>query len=83
MCLYLKVFIKLIILLGVLTAVTTKSTDFWNRMPCSPMKIDGRFAGIFRQHLESENVNQAICSETSIDFFQAIYRCIPEERNLK
>jgi hypothetical protein len=36
----------------VLTAVLMKSTIFWDITPCSPLKINGRFGGTYRLHLQ-------------------------------
>jgi hypothetical protein len=35
----------------VLTAVTTKSSIFWEIRPCSPLIVNGRFGGTYRLHL--------------------------------
>jgi hypothetical protein len=35
----------------VLTAVVMRSSIFWNITPCSPLKVNRRFGGIFRLHL--------------------------------
>jgi hypothetical protein len=39
----------------VLTAVLMKNTVFWDIMPCSPLKINGRFGGIYHLHLQGSN----------------------------
>jgi hypothetical protein len=36
---------------GVLTAVVTKSTIFWDVMPRSPLKVNRNFGGTYRLHL--------------------------------
>jgi hypothetical protein len=37
----------------VLTAVVIKSTIFWGITPCSPLKVNRRFGGTYRLHLQS------------------------------
>jgi hypothetical protein len=43
----------------VLTAVVMKSTIFWDITPCSPLKIDWRFGGIYRLHLQGRRIIRA------------------------
>jgi hypothetical protein len=35
------------------------SSIFWNTMPCSPLKVNPRFGGTYRLHLQSRRINQA------------------------
>jgi hypothetical protein len=45
---------KLVAFVGfeLLTAVVMKSTIFWDIMPCIPPKVDRRFGGTHRLHLQ-------------------------------
>jgi hypothetical protein len=43
----------------VLTAVVMKSYVFWDVPPCSPFKINRRFGGTCRLHLEGRRISQA------------------------
>jgi hypothetical protein len=36
----------------VLTAVVISSTVFWDITPCNPLKVNGRFGGTYRLHLQ-------------------------------
>jgi hypothetical protein len=36
----------------VLTAVVMKTSVFWDITPCSPLKVNGRFGGTYRLHLQ-------------------------------
>jgi hypothetical protein len=36
----------------VLTAVVMKSSIFWDITPCSPLKVNQRFGGTYRLHLQ-------------------------------
>jgi hypothetical protein len=38
---------------------TLKITAFWDVMPCSLLKINGRFGGTYRLHLQCRRVSQA------------------------
>jgi hypothetical protein len=46
-------FIHLLVGFEVLTAVIMSSYIFWNTSPCSPLKINRRFGGTCRPHLQS------------------------------
>jgi hypothetical protein len=43
----------------VLTAVVMKSTIFWDITPCSPLKVNRRFGGTHRLHLQSRRISRA------------------------
>jgi hypothetical protein len=36
----------------ILTSVVTRNTIFWNITPCSPLKVNRRFGGTYRLHLQ-------------------------------
>jgi hypothetical protein len=42
----------------ILTAVVMKSTLLWDTTPCSPMKVNRRFGGTCRLHLQGRIVSQ-------------------------
>jgi hypothetical protein len=42
----------------VLTAVAMKSSIFWDITPCSPKKVNRRFEGIYRLHVQGGRVSQ-------------------------
>jgi hypothetical protein len=44
---------------AVLTAVVMKSTIFWNITPCSPLRVNRRFGGTHRLHLQGRKISQA------------------------
>jgi hypothetical protein len=69
-----------------------KSSIFWDITPRSPLKVNRRFGGTYRLHLQGRRISQArnqreadnkhILFETSADF-QRTSRCyIPEDRIL-
>jgi hypothetical protein len=80
---------------GVYTPVVMKSTIFWDITSYSPLKVNRRFGGKYRLHLQSwlsTSFHAAVLfglfypeyggdmfSETSIDFQQATRRYIPED----
>jgi hypothetical protein len=35
-----------------------KSSIFWDKTPCSPLKVNRRFGGIYRLHLEDRRISQ-------------------------
>jgi hypothetical protein len=35
-----------------------KSSIFWDITTCNPLKVDGRFGGIFRHHLQGRRISQ-------------------------
>jgi hypothetical protein len=37
---------------------TNNSSVFWVIMPCSPLKVDRRFGGIFPKYLQDRTINQ-------------------------
>jgi hypothetical protein len=43
----------------VLTAVVMKCTVFWDTTPCSPLKINRRFGGIYHLHLQGRKISRA------------------------
>jgi hypothetical protein len=43
----------------VLIAVFMKSTIFWNTTPCSPLKVNRRFEGTYRFHLQARIISRA------------------------
>jgi hypothetical protein len=43
----------------VLTAVIMESCVFWDITPCSPVKVNLRFGGTCRLHLQSRRISQA------------------------
>jgi hypothetical protein len=71
--------------------IQSKSTNFWDITPCSPLRVNRRFGGTYRLHLpwffaeliSSTLKMEKICSsETSVDT-QRITRCyIPEDVTL-
>jgi hypothetical protein len=42
----------------VLTAVVMKSTIFWDITPCSPLKVNRRFGGMYRLHLQGRRISR-------------------------
>jgi hypothetical protein len=53
--LYYDNFYKIIVAIKpiqVLTVVFMKDPSFWDIIPCSPLKINGRFLGIFSLNLQ-------------------------------
>jgi hypothetical protein len=50
-----------IILVGfeVLTAVVMKNTIFMDITPCSPLKVNRRFGGTYRLHLQGRRISRA------------------------
>jgi hypothetical protein len=44
---------------GVPTAVVMKSTVFWNITLCSPLKVNPRFRGTYRLHLQGIKISSA------------------------
>jgi hypothetical protein len=42
----------------VITAVVLKSTIFWDRTPCSPLKVNQQFGGTYHLHLQGREVSQ-------------------------
>jgi hypothetical protein len=78
-----------------LRRLSLKSDIFWDITPCSPLKVNRRFWGTYRLHLQGRRIirarNQhetdvqaeAICSsETSVDFQRTIWHYIPEDSTL-
>jgi hypothetical protein len=43
----------------VLTAVVMKSTIFWDITPCISMKVNRRFGGTYRLHLQGRRISKA------------------------
>jgi hypothetical protein len=43
-----------------------KSTIFWDITPCSPLKVNRRFGGTYRLHLESQIALLATCFHDSL-----------------
>jgi hypothetical protein len=43
----------------VLTAVVVKFSIFWDITPCSPLKVDRRFGGTYRLHLQGRRISRA------------------------
>jgi hypothetical protein len=39
--------------------VVMKSTIFWDIMPCSPLKVNRRFGGIYHLHLQDQRISRA------------------------
>jgi hypothetical protein len=73
----------------VLIAVVMKVSIFWDITPCSPLKVNGRFGGTCRLHIQGQRISQAgnqgegrwqveLCSETSVGFQRNTLRYIPE-----
>jgi hypothetical protein len=50
---------KKYIIFEVLTAVVMKSCIYWDITPCSPLKVNRRYGGIFRLHLQGWRISQA------------------------
>jgi hypothetical protein len=69
--------------LEVLTAVVMKSNIFWDITPCSPLKVNRRFGGTYRLHLQgrrkAEQETSVKAEATSVDFQWTTRRYIPEE----
>jgi hypothetical protein len=42
----------------VFTAVVMKCTIFWDIMPCSPLKVNRRFGGTYRLHLQGRKMSR-------------------------
>jgi hypothetical protein len=42
----------------VLTAMIMKSAIFWDITPCSPLKLNRRFGGKFRLHLQGRRISR-------------------------
>jgi hypothetical protein len=78
----------------VLKAVIMKGPIFWDITSCSPLKVNGRFGGTYRLHLQSRNMRQetsvkqvanlqeTFFYETSVDFQRNTLRYVPEERTI-
>jgi hypothetical protein len=82
----------------VLTAVVMKSIIFWNITPCSPLRVNRRFGGTYRLHLQAPLATcfhagflayfstlkmEAICSsEKSVGSQLTTRRYIPEDGTL-
>jgi hypothetical protein len=65
----------------VLTTVVMKISVFSEIMQSTSLKINRRFGGICRLHVEK---TEAVCSsETLVDFQRNRRRYVPEDRNLK
>jgi hypothetical protein len=43
----------------VLTVVVIKSTIFWDITPCSPLRVNRRFGGTYRLHLQCRKTSRA------------------------
>jgi hypothetical protein len=43
----------------ILTAVVMKSSIFWDITPCSPLKVNWRFGGTCRLHLQGQRISKA------------------------
>jgi hypothetical protein len=83
----------------VLVAVVMKSSIFWDITPCRLLKVNGRFGGTCRLHLQGRRISKArnqretgcttlklesTCSfEMSVDFQRAARLYIPEDRTLQ
>jgi hypothetical protein len=39
--------------------IVVKSSNFWEITPCSPLKDDRRFGGIYRLHLQGQRISRA------------------------
>jgi hypothetical protein len=46
------------VLFEAITAVTMKNSMVWDIRPCSPMKVNRRFGGIYRLHFRVEKWNK-------------------------
>jgi hypothetical protein len=44
----------------VLTAVVMKSTNFWDIMTCSSLRVNRRFEGTYRLHLHGRRISRAL-----------------------
>jgi hypothetical protein len=81
----------------VLKVTCNTSSIFWDITPCSPLKVNRRFGGTCRFHLQQSSACHLVSrsayfstlrmevkcsSETSVHFQRSARRCIPEERNL-
>jgi hypothetical protein len=94
-----RAFVNTIMHLGseVLIAVVMKSYIFWDITPCRPLKVNWRFGGTCRLHLQGRRISRArnqsesswqadmgatCSSETSVEFQRTARRYIPEDRTL-
>jgi hypothetical protein len=56
---YLQQLIETYVGFEFLTAVGMKSSIFWDITPCNPMKVNRRFEGTCRLHLQDRRISQA------------------------
>jgi hypothetical protein len=83
-------------LIQVLTAVVMKTSVSWNITPCSLLKVNGCFGGIFSIHLQGRRLSKersqrekrtkagqklTYSPETPVDFQQTTWSYIPEDRH--
>jgi hypothetical protein len=74
---------------GVLTVVAMHSYVFWNIMPCRRLKMNRRFGGACRLHVQCWRVSQANQHEAGskqsgycdVEFQRTTWHYIPEYRN--
>jgi hypothetical protein len=53
----------------VYTAVAMKSSIFWDTTPCSPLKVNRRFGGTCRVHVQGRRICSSACYLPSRWFF--------------
>jgi hypothetical protein len=56
----------------VLRAVVTKSSIFWDTMPCSPLQVNGRFGGTCSLHFQGRRTNQVRNQAVSFLFYAGL-----------
>jgi hypothetical protein len=75
----------------VLAAVDTKKPAFWDITPCTPLKVNRRFGGICRLHLQGRRISQAsftcyLCRASFFAWFilrpRRLRRRVPPKRQL-
>jgi hypothetical protein len=67
------VWIILFVGFEVLTPVVMKSTIFWDKTPCSPLKVSRRFGETYRLHLQGRKMTSAACHLLSRWFHLSLF----------
>jgi hypothetical protein len=68
----------------VLTAVFMKNAIFWDITPCIPLKINRRFGGTYRLHLQGPRINRARNQKSELCLppsFTLVSYFAPEDRS--
>jgi hypothetical protein len=55
----LNIYLRSILIFEVLTAVVVNNTIFWDITPCSPLRVDRRFGGTYRLHVQGREISRA------------------------